>query len=43
MKIEEYSDGYCITHKGVDYKYQGKSDDVLELMLNRIKLLLRNE
>ena len=40
MEIQEFHDGYCITHKGEDYKYQGKSDKIVSMVSEKVKELL---
>jgi hypothetical protein len=40
MEIKEFKDGYCLTHKGVDYKYQGKSKSVVDMISEKVKYLL---
>lgn len=42
MEIQEFKDGYCITHNGVDYKYKGKSEDVIKMISEKVKELLLN-
>ena len=40
MEIQEFLDGYCLTHKGVNYKYKEKSDDVIIMIAEKVKTLL---
>lgn len=40
MEIQEFHDGYCITYKGEDYKYQGKSERVISMVSEKVKELL---
>jgi len=43
MKIEEFKDGYCITHKDKDYLFRGKSNNtVVEVSKKVQKLLLKD-
>ena len=43
MEIQEFIDGYCLTHKGTDYKYQGKSESVINMISEKVKLLLNKD
>lgn len=43
MEIAEFKDGYCLTHKGVDYKYQGKSESVINMISEKVKELLNKD
>ncbi len=43
MEIEEFSDGYCLTHKTIDYKYQGKSKGVIDMIAQKVKNLLEKD
>ena len=43
IKISEWFDGYCLTHNGVDYKYQGKSESVIKMISDKIQLLLNKD
>jgi len=40
MEIQEFSNGYCITHKDEDYKYKGKSSQVILMIANKVNELL---
>lgn len=40
MNIKEFTDGYCLTHNGKDYKYQGKSADVINMIAEKVKELM---
>lgn len=43
MEIKEFSDGYCLTHKGIDYNYQGKSLSVIEMISKKVNDLLLDD
>lgn len=40
MKIEEFKDGYCLTYKGKEYLYKGKTEDVVDMISKKVKQLL---
>lgn len=41
--ITEWTDGYCLTHKGTDYKYQGKSESVINMISEKVATLLKKD
>lgn len=43
MQIQEFKDGYCISHKGVDYKFYGKNERSLKLICEKVKCLLNKD
>mgnify|MGYP001597198681 CR=1 FL=1 len=43
MEIQEFFDGYCLTHKGIDYKYNGKSETVINMISEKVKELLSKD
>lgn len=43
IKISEWFDGYCLTHNGVDYKYQGKSESVIKMIADKVHILLNKD
>ena len=43
MELKEFSDGYCLRHKGKDYLYQGKSNSVIDMIAEKVKELLKND
>ena len=40
MKIQEFKDGFIITYEGFDYKYQGKSKEVIKEVCKKSQELL---
>jgi len=43
IKISEWFDGYCLTHNGIDYKYQGKSESVINMISEKVESLLKKD
>lgn len=43
IKILTFSDGFCVTHKGNDYKYRGKTDSCIKMIGDKIAELLKQD
>ncbi len=43
MEIQEFNDGYCLTHNSKDYLYKGKSEDVINMISEKVKELLKRD